>query len=310
MTNQKYGFIFAGQGAQTVGMGKDLYENSNAAKQIFQEADDILKQNISKICFTGPEEELTQSRNCQPAIYTMSVACLKALQEQLNISPTITGGLSLGEFAALTAAGALNFSDGIQLVAKRGELMQEACRNSNGAMAAILNADPKTVEKICQKNNIDVANYNCPGQIVISGSKELIPKALEELKKAGIRRIIPLTVDGAFHSRLMQPAADKFTEILAKTTFQKPICAIAQNAVGTLVESPEQIRKNLATQVAGSVKWEECVQVMLKNNITTMIEFGPGKVLSGFMRRIDRKFPTFNISSYAEITTIIEANQP
>jgi len=207
---RRFGFMFAGQGAQFVGMGKDLVEASAAAREAFMTADRVLGRSVSGLCFEGPAEELTESRNCQPAIYTMSLAALAALDERVPFQPVVTGGLSLGEFAALTAAGTLDFETGIRLVAARGAAMQEACRAVDGAMAAVLNADPALVSDTAARCDVDVANENCPGQIVISGRRDAIQAAIAALHDSGVQRVIPLTVDGAYHSRLMAPAAEQF----------------------------------------------------------------------------------------------------
>ena len=256
-------FLFAGQGAQVVGMGRDLCQASPAARRIFDQADATLGRPLSAVCFDGPLDALTASRNCQPAIYTMSMACLAALTERVPVAPVACGGLSLGEFAAATAAGALGFETGLRLVARRGELMQEACAARRGAMAAVLNADPARVVEACAAAGIDVANYNCPGQIVISGDPERLQAAVASLQAAGGARVIPLQVDGAFHSRLMAPAAEAFAPVLDATPFADPACPLAQNYPGDLVRSGAQIRANLKAQITGSVRWEPCMNAML-----------------------------------------------
>ena len=237
----------------------------------------------------------------------MSLACVAALREQVELEPVACGGLSLGEFGALTTAGALEFSQGLKLVATRGALMGEACRASDGAMAAVLNAELELVQQLCTENSIDVANLNCPGQIVISGEKAGVEKTVEGLSAAGVARIIMLQVDGAFHSRLMAPAAEAFAGVLAETPFAVPGCAVAQNAVGELVSDPDAIRDNLRRQVTGSVRWEDCVRAMMGTGIEALIEFGPGKVLSGFMRRIDRRFPTYNVANAEDVAAVVAA---
>ncbi len=303
---KRLGFMFAGQGAQFVGMGQDIAGNSAAARALFEQGDAALGRGLSQMCFTGPMESLTETRNCQPAIYTMSLACLEAFREQMpGVEPVACGGLSLGEFSALTAAGALGFEAGLKLVARRGELMGEACRASDGAMAAVISAEPALVERICAENDIDVANYNCPGQIVISGSRPGVEAAVTALQDAGVSRVILLNVDGAFHSRLMAPAAEAFAAVLEDVTIGTPACPVAQNVAGGLVTCPEAIKKNVELQVTGSVRWEGCVRAMIEAGAEALIEFGPGKVLSGFMRRIDRKFPTFNIAGSDDLEKVI-----
>ncbi len=304
---KRVGFMFAGQGAQQVGMGRDLYENVPAAKTLYDRADTILGHPLSRVCFDGPAEALTESHTCQPAIFVTSLAFLAGLRDRLDIEPAVCAGLSLGEFAALHAAGTFSFEDGLKLVAKRGQLMQEACRATTGSMAAVLNADHDLLTTTCNQHNVDVANYNCPGQTVISGATEQVAAAVQALKDAGVSRVIPLDVDGAFHSRLMQPAADRFRAHLADTPMTAPTCPVAQNVAGALISEPDEIRDNLARQITGSVRWEQCVQEMMNTGIDALVEFGPGKVLSGFMRRIDRHFPTCTINSADDLQTAAEA---
>ncbi len=300
--SQKLGFIFAGQGAQAVGMGRELAAESSAARALFEAADRVLERPLSAICFEGPQEALTASRNCQPAIYTMSCACLAAFQERTGLLlPTVCGGLSLGEFGALQAAGVLSFEAGLKLVAARGGFMEEACRNSDGAMAAVLNADIELLSEVCEKYGIDIANYNCPGQTVVSGGKAQVEGAVEALRGAGVSRVIMLEVDGAFHSRLMAPAAAQFAGVLMGIELQSPKCLLVQNYPGGAVSDPETIRANLKEQITGSVKWEQCVMAMLASGVEAMVEFGPGKVLAGFMRRIDRRIPVYNVGTIEDL---------
>lgn len=301
------GFMFAGQGAQAVGMGKDLYENSAAAKTIFDRADEVLGSKISEICFEGPQDALTASENCQPAIYTMSMACLAAAKERVDISPVVSGGLSLGEFAAIAASGVVSFEEGLKLVAERGKLFAEACSKTNGGMAAVLNADAELLEKICGENDVDIANFNCPGQTVISGEKENVEKAAAALGEAGVKRVILLDVDGAFHSRLMKEAGEKFGAVLNTVSITAPSDGLlVQNVIGDFAKEPDVVRDNLRRQVSGSVRWQACVEKMLEQNIDMLIEFGPGQVLKGFMRRIDRKFPVLNVGTAADLDTLAE----
>ncbi|MCF7854765.1 MAG: ACP S-malonyltransferase [Candidatus Pacebacteria bacterium] len=309
MTAKRIGLMFAGQGAQAVGMAADIARQEPAAEQLFDVADKTLDMNISEVCFKGPLETLTESRYCQPAIYTTSLACLAALQVHCPIEPVVCGGLSLGEFAALQAGGVFAFDDGLELGAARGRLMQEACRGTDGAMAAVLNADSALVEKVCADHDIDVANLNCPGQLVISGPRGGISEAVNSLKEAGVSRVIMLEVDGAFHSRLMAPAAESFRPVLDAVPMHPPRCAVVQNYAGTTVYQPADIKDNLARQITGSVRWEDCVHAMLEQNPDLLIELGPGKVLSGFMRRIDKKFPICNVSSMDDLQTACEAIQ-
>ena len=301
MAFNKVAFMFAGQGAQAVGMGRDLAESSAAARAVFDLANRALGRDIAKICFDGPAEELTRSSNCQAAITTMSLACLAAFRERFATIPAACGGLSLGEFAALVAAGALDAEDAVRLVADRGRFFEDACHAAAGGMAAVLNAEPALVEKICAEHGVDVANCNCPGPIVISGEKTLLGQAVEALKAAGASRVIPLTVDGAFHSRLMAPAVSRFAAVLKGVKLTPPACLVVQNVTGGAVAEPEQIRANLEKQITGSVRWESCVRTMLAAGCEAFVEFGPGTALSGFMKRIDKTLPVFNVGAAADL---------
>lgn len=301
---KRVGFMFAGQGAQCVGMGKDLHDGSPAARALFTKADEVLGRDISRICFEGPEDRLTASANCQPAIYTMSMACLAALRERLDIVPVVCGGLSLGEFAALAAGGATDFETGLRLVSTRGALMDAACAATEGAMAAVIGAELSVVENACEQGGVDIANLNCPGQIVISGGRTKVEQTMKILSEAGVSRIMMLQVAGAFHSRLMASAAEAFAGILEQTAFSVPSCPIVQNVTGGKVADPDAIRENLRAQVTGSVHWEQCVRTMLDMGIEALVEFGPGKVLSGFMRRIDKSVPTANVGSLADVEPV------
>jgi len=294
----KVGFVFSGQGAQEVGMGKDLFENSEAAAEIFKEADEVLGWSVSELCFNGPAEKLTESKYCQPAIYTMSVACLAAFQEKFPaVHQVANGGLSLGEFAALCASGVYGFADGLRLVAQRGELMDAACKEMNGGMASVLGGDLDIIKEVCEECDIDVANYNCPGQIVISGEKEKVDAAVVELKARGLKRVIPLTVAGAYHSRLMAAAGEKFSAVLDGADLFAPEIPVMQNFPGNAVAEVEAIKSNLVSQVAGSVRWEECVREMIAQGVDTLIEFGPGRVLTGLAKRTERSLKLFNVNS-------------
>lgn len=286
----KAAYIFSGQGAQTVGMGKDLYESSNAAAAIYNEADSVLGWSISDICFNGPAEKLTESRYCQPAIYTTSMACLAAYREKYEGDPDeVVGcaGLSLGEYAALACAGFFSFANGLKLVARRAELMDEACRKTAGGMAAIIAGDPDVIREVCRECGIDVANYNCPGQIVISGEKEGVLKACGILKEKGVKRALPLNVAGAYHSRLMAEAGQQLRSALADTYVSELELPVVQNLTGATETNLDRIKENLVGQVAGSVRWEECVRTLIGLGAEKFVEFGPGSVLTGFVKKID-----------------------
>ena len=291
-------FVFSGQGAQAVGMGRDLYEGSAAAKDIFDRADAALGWSISEICFEGPAEKLTESKFCQPAIYTMSCAAVEAFKEKFaDVEAIACGGLSLGEYAAMYAAGAFTFEDGLKLIARRGELMDAACNETSGGMASVLGGDAEVIKEVCEQCGIQVANYNSPGQIVISGEKEKVTAAVTELKSRGMRKVIPLKVAGAFHSKLMAKAGEQLGEVLAATEMKMPEVPVYQNFSASTAADIDELRSNLQSQVAGSVRWEECVRKMIAAGADTMIEFGPGNVLTGLLRRTDKTIKFFNINS-------------
>ena len=295
----KTAYIFSGQGAQAVGMGKDLYETSPAAKAVYDKADEILGWSVSDVCFNGPAEKLTETKYCQVAIYTTSMACLAYYREKNGGDPDeVIGcaGLSLGEYSALAAAGFFTFEDGLKLLEQRALFMDEACRATNGGMASVLGGDPAVISEVCTACGIDVANLNCPGQIVISGEKDGVAQACAMLKEKGVKRAIPLNVAGAFHSRLMAPAGEKLKKPLAETPVNVPAIPVAQNFTGSFVSDPETIKENLAGQVAGSVRWEECVRAMIAAGAEQFVEFGPGNVLTGLVKRTDAAKQLVNIN--------------
>ena len=287
---ERYGFIFAGQGAQYAGMGARVAENSPAAAAVFKKADEVLGFSISDLCFKGTLADLTPCAMCQPAIYTVSMAFYEAYRvEHPDVKPVVCGGLSLGEYAAACVAGVFDFETGLKLVAERGRLMDKCCQKYPGGMAAVIGADSKDIEAACQAAGVDVANYNCPGQIVISGEKTKLEAASAALSPLA-KRVIPLTVAGAYHSRLMNEAANEFGLILDGIRMSAPRCGFVQNVTGGTVDVPDEIRSNLKAQVASSVRWEQCARTMMES-CTRFLEFGPGSVLSGFVKRINRDFP-------------------
>lgn len=291
-------FAFSGQGAQAVGMGKDLYDSNPAAKAVFDEADTVLGYALSDIIFNGPAEKLTETRYCQVAIYTMSCAALEAFRAaHPEVDAVGCAGLSLGEYAALYAAGAFTFADGLKLLAKRAELMDEACRSTNGGMASVLGGDVEVIREVCKECDIDVANYNNPGQIVISGEKSKLESAVDALKAKGMRKVIVLNVAGAFHSRLMQSAGDALLPVLAEAPIAMPQLPVYHNFTAAPAASVEELKSNLASQVAGSVRWEECVRALVELGADTMIEFGPGNVLTGLMKRTLPEVKLVNINN-------------
>ena len=286
----KYGFVFAGQGAQYAGMGSQIAMQSKAAADIFRRADEILGFSISELCFKGTLEDLTPCAICQPAIYTVSMAFHAAhCASDAGSFPEACGGLSLGEYAAASVAGVFEFETGLKLVAERGRLMDQCCKAHPGGMAAVIGADPAQIEEICRNAGVDVANYNCPGQIVISGEKAKLEVASQALAPIS-KRVIPLTVAGAYHSRLMAEAAENFASSLDKVEMAVPKCRFVQNVTGGYVTSPNEIRRNLKDQITSSVRWEQCARAMMEQ-CTRFLEFGPGNVLSGFIKRIDRSIP-------------------
>ena len=306
----KAAFIFSGQGAQKTGMGKDLYENSPAAAEIFRQANEILGWDIMDVCFNGPDEKLTESRCCQPAIFTVSMAALAAFREKFPmVKPVGAAGLSLGEYGALCCADYFSFSDGLRLVSKRAELMDAACRQAAGTMASILtngSVTKETFQKICSDCGIWVANYNNPMQTVISGGVDGVAKAVEIFKTVeGVRRVVPLNVAGAFHSGMMTEAGEKLREVLAGVEVKRNDIPVAQNFTGTITEDYTKIKENLVRQVAGSVQWIGCVQALSTAGADTFIEFGPGTVLTGLIRKIDPSKKLLNVQSAEDLGKIV-----
>jgi [acyl-carrier-protein] S-malonyltransferase len=288
----KHAFIFPGQGAQFSGMGKNLYDNNDVSKLLFEEANDILGFKITDTMFTGSDEDLKKTNITQPAIFIHSVAAFKNID---GTKPNMVAGHSLGEFSALVANGALSFADALRLVAVRASAMQKACEANPSTMAAVLNLDDVVVQDICkaivdETNEIVVAaNYNCPGQLVISGSIKGIEIACERMKAAGAKRALVLPVGGAFHSPLMAPAREELAAKINSTTFNKPHCPVYQNVVAVAVTDAVQIRENLIAQLTGPVKWTQCVQAMIADGATNFTECGPGKVLQGLVMKINKE---------------------
>lgn len=282
-------YVFTGQGAQFCGMGKELYENSSLAKEYFEKANEILGFRITDIMFNGSDEELKQTKVTQPAVFIHSV--VTALAEGEGFAPQMVAGHSLGEFSALTAAGALTFEDGLRLVYKRALAMQKACEMQPSTMAAIIGLSDEVVENVCREVNngeriVVAANYNCPGQVVISGSVEGVNKACEKLKEAGAKRTLPLSVSGAFHSPLMQPAKDELQAAIEATEFKAPRCPVYQNVDGKPHTSPDEIKKNLIAQLTAPVRWTHTILEMIKDGATEFTECGPGNVQQGLIKKI------------------------
>lgn len=292
-------FVFPGQGAQFVGMGKDLYDNNPLAKELFEKADEILGYRITDIMFAGTDEELKQTKVTQPAVFLHSV--ISALCMGDDFSPAMVAGHSLGEFSALVAAGALSFEDGLKLVYARAMAMQKACDMAPSTMAAIAGLPDEKVEEVCASINkpghvVVPANYNCPGQLVISGNVEAINEACEQLKAAGAKRALPLKVGGAFHSPLMQPAKDELQAAIEATDFAVPKCPVYQNVDGKPHTDPAEIKANLIAQLTSSVRWTACVQNMIADGADDFTECGPGKALQGMIGRIDKNVAAHGIA--------------
>ena len=282
-------YIFPGQGAQFVGMGLDLYEKSAEAKALFEAANSILGFSITDIMFSGTDEDLKQTKVTQPAIFLHSVILSKVLGK--NFAPQMVAGHSLGEFSALVANGVLSFEDGLQLVAKRAAAMQKACELQPGTMAAVLGLEDAKVEELCATIDgiVTPANYNCPGQLVISGELKAVEAACEKMKEAGAKKALILSVSGAFHSVLMKPAEEELAAAIEQTAFHKPLCPVYQNVTTTAVSDENAIKTNLIKQLTAPVKWTQSVQQMIADGATEFIEVGPGKVLQGLVKKINKE---------------------
>ena len=297
-------WVFPGQGAQHVGMGADLADASAAARAVFTAADIALDMSLSQLCFEGPEDELTRTINTQPAIVTHSVAALSAALEADVIAsrPAFVAGHSLGEYAALVAAGAIGFDEAVRLVRERGRLMQEACDAEPGTMAAVLDLEEGVLASIAAEHGASVCNANAPGNITIGGTVTAVDAASNAATEAGATRVVPLTVSGAFHTPLMQSAANGLGEALAGVDFQQPRTPIVSNVTATPLDEPAAFAGELVDQVTSAVRWAASVQRMQEAGVTTLIEFGPGRVLSGLARRIDRGLTTVNIGEASDLT--------
>ena len=290
-------YIFPGQGAQFTGMGKDLYEQSELARELFERANEILGFRITDIMFEGTAEELKETKVTQPAVFLHSVILAKTLGE--SFKPQMVAGHSLGEFSALVANGALSFEDGLRLVSKRALAMQKACEITPSTMAAVLGLEDKIVEDVCLSIDgvVVAANYNCPGQLVISGETSAVEKACIAMKDAGAKRALILPVGGAFHSPMMEPAREELAAAIESTEFSTPICPIYQNVPASAVALPEEIKKNLIIQLTAPVRWTQSVQQMIKDGATLFTEVGPGNVLQGLVKKIDGSAETASASS-------------
>lgn len=296
-------YVFPGQGSQRVGMGFDLYQGFSSAREVFEEADDALGFRLSRLCFEGPEEELSQTANAQPAILTVSLACLRAASQVVGqlICPAFMAGHSLGEYTALVAARVLDFVDAVRLTRERGRLMQEAGERVPGGMVAVIGLDELSVEQVCQEAGAQIANLNSPGQIVISGPKETLAHAADLARAMGARYIMPLKVSGAFHSPLMQPAAEGMAQAISPLNFRDPNVPIVVNCTAHPVTAADGVKEELLRQLCHCVQWQRSVEYMMGAGVSTFIEIGPGQVLSGLIKRISNEAQILNVSDAESI---------
>jgi len=304
----KTAYVFPGQGSQWVGMGLDLYNNFDSAKAIFEQADQTLGFSLSRLCFEGPEDELRQTINAQPALVVVSLACLRAAHDVSNSNrlppPAFVAGHSLGEYTALAVANVLDFATTVYLARERGRLMHEAGLKRPGSMVAIIGLDEASLAEVCDKTDTRIANVNCPGQLVISGAKENLTKATALAEARGAHRTIPLLVSGAFHTPLMQWAFDGMSEIIANTAFQDPIIPIIANTTAQPLTTAESIKEELLRQLCNGIQWQRSIEYMVNNGVSTFIEIGPGKVLSGLIKRINKEVKTLNIGDVNAVRSI------
>ena len=300
-------WVFPGQGSQSVGMGRDLYDNVDSARAIFDQADEALGFSLSKLCFEGPEDELRQTINAQPALVVDSFACLEAAREIVGNglpAPVFTAGHSLGEYTALAAAGVFDFATAVCLARERGRLMHEAGQSTPGSMAAILGLDEASVAEVCQKSGTVMANINCPGQIVISGATDNVTQAMEMATDAGASRAIPLQVSGAFHSTLMQPAVDGMAAYIDSLSFQKPSIPVIGNTTAQPLTTAEKVKSELLNQLTNPVQWQRTIEYIDGKGVPTFIEIGPGRVLTGLIKRINKEARTINVGDLEAVKTL------
>jgi len=304
----KTAFVFAGQGAQQVGMGRDLAAAFPTARALFDQADAALGYPLSGVCFEGPDAELTRTENAQPGIFLVSWVAMKLLQERIpGLAADATAGLSLGEFTALAAAGAMGFEDGLRITRLRGRFMQEACEATQGGMAAIIGLDEVPCREACEATGVTLANLNCPGQIVVSGPSDRIPAAIEACKARGARKAIPLAVAGAYHSPLMASAQPRLAAELARVTIATPSVPVISNVTAAAHGEAATIAPRLVEQVTSPVRWETGMRLLMSQGFTRFIEFGPGTALSGFLRRIDKTAEVFNVADVASLEATAKA---
>ncbi|MCL6516445.1 ACP S-malonyltransferase [Alicyclobacillus sp.] len=308
----KLAFVFPGQGAQYVGMGKELCERYPVARAVMEAADEALGFSLSRLCFEGPEEELRLTYHTQPALLTVSTLAHRVFHELTGVRPVVTAGHSLGEYSALVAAGVLSFEDAVRLVHLRGRWMDEAVPAGRGAMSAVMGMEAADLEAVCREAStpdepVEVANFNCPGQIVISGAAGAVARAGELAKARGARRVIPLVVSGPFHSSLMKPAAERLAKALAEVTWHESGIPVMANVDAVARTDVEGIRRALEVQLYQPVRWEDDVRAMLAMGIDGFVEFGPGTVLSGLIRKVDRRIPVFHVEDEASLRETIAA---